>query len=78
MSHADAVAAKTDAGAHEGAVEIASGILLALMDSGVAGTYWKQFYDYEAARDKNDAPSSGNPNFHRESAAVQIASGMLP
>ena len=43
ISDDDVTAAKSAAGKHEEAVEIASGILLALMDSGIAGSYWKDF-----------------------------------
>jgi hypothetical protein len=78
ICQSDVDASKTGPGKHEAAVEIAAGILLAVMDSGYAGPYWKQFYDVEASRDKNDAASTGNPSYHRDTVAVQIASAMLP
>src|SRR5215467_5007876 len=43
------------------AAGIAAGIMLAIMDSGFAGQYWKQFYDAEAAKDKSDAARGGDP-----------------
>jgi hypothetical protein len=56
---------------------IAAGIMLAIMDSGFAGAFWKQFYDEEAAKDKSDAARGGDPFGHRDAVAQRIGNAMV-
>jgi len=56
---------------------IAAGILLAIMDSGFAGPFWKEFYDAEAAKDRTDAAQGGDPFGHRNAVAQRIGNAMV-
>ena len=67
---------KTPQDAHAALVEVAAGILLAVMDSGFAGTSWKSFYDKEVQKDKADLARTGNPFAHRDAVALRLALAM--
>jgi hypothetical protein len=62
---------------HYAVVGIAAGVLLADMESGFAGPYWKEFYAAEASRDKLAAARGDNPFVHRDTAAELIAEAIV-
>lgn len=56
---------------------VVAGMMLAVMDSGFAGTFWKQFYDTEASLDAA-LGTPGNPSFaHRGSVAERLAQSIV-
>jgi hypothetical protein len=59
------------------AAGMAAGMLLAIMDSGFAGAFWKQFYDTETAKDAADAAHGGDPFGHRDAVAQRIGNAMI-
>jgi hypothetical protein len=59
------------------AAGMAAGMILAVMDSGFAGAFWKQFYDAEATKDAADAAQGGNPFGHRDAVAQRIGNAMI-
>jgi hypothetical protein len=59
------------------AAGIAAGMLLAIMDSGFAGAFWKQFYDAEAAKDAIEASAGGDPFGHRDAVAQRMGDAMV-
>jgi hypothetical protein len=67
----------TDADQRRMAAAMAAGMFLAIMDSGFAGTFWKQFYDAEAAKDAADAAQGGDPFGHRNAVAQRMGDAMV-
>jgi len=67
----------TDAEQRVIAAGMAAGMLLAIMDTGFAGSFWKQFYDSEAAKDAADAANGGDPFGHRNAVAQRIGNAMI-
>jgi hypothetical protein len=59
------------------AAGMAAGIILAVMDSGFAGPFWKQFYDTEARKDAAEAAQGGDAFAHRDAVAQRIGNAMI-
>jgi hypothetical protein len=59
------------------AAGIAAGMLLAIMDSGFAGAFWKQFYDAEAAKDAFEASAGADPFNHRNAVGQRLGNAMI-
>lgn len=59
------------------ATGMAAGILLAIMDSGFAGAFWKQFYDAEARKDAAEAAQGGDAFAHREAVAQRVGNAIV-
>ena len=76
--YSDVWISKTVTPNHSTVVDAAAGIVMAIMDSGFAGTFWKSFYDAEARKDATDLGQTGNPLYHREAVALRIASALYP
>lgn len=76
--YSDVWISKAVTSTHQGVVYMAAGILMAIMDSGFGGTFWKSFYDAEGRKDATDLGQTANPLYHREAVALKIASAMYP
>jgi len=74
--YSDVWMSKTVTPNHQAVVYAAAGILMAIMDSGFGGTFWKSFYDAEGRKDAADLGRTGNPLYHREAVALRLASAL--